>query len=259
MTEEIKNSEPTKEKNTVALIWMICSIIWLICLITIIWIRFWIILLTIWFILWIIGLLYKPRTKARIAVIIPAIVWIIATIGLIYVKNSIKVPATEFGTRFESLAENETYWNLLEDKAFRDSVSNEFKRIITTKTKDEFNELYNETSWSDTIEKWSYVFFWLIKESIENTLEKYWLEPEALDVDEENVDEEEINDEEVDEETNEDEEDINEEVTKEENVDEETDEEDNNKNEDKETKNESVEVFNNWEKNDIEEIIDILE
>ena len=251
MTEEIKNSEQTKEKNTVALVWMICSIVWLICLLTIIWIWFWIILLTIWFILWIIGLFYKPRGKARVAVIIPAIVGIAAIIGLIYVKNSIETPATEFGTWFESMTENETYKNLLEDDDFWNLVSNEFKEIITTKNKDDFNELYNKTSWSNAIERWSYVFFWLIKESIENSLEKYWLEPEALDVDEENIDEEEINDEEVDEE------DINEE----ENVDEEetNEEEDNNKNEDKETKNESVEVFNNWEKNDIEEIIDILE
>ena len=240
MTEEIKNSELTKEKNTVALVWMICSIVWLILLLTIIWLWFWIILLIIWFILWIIWLFYKPRGKARVAVIIPAIVWIAAIIGLVYVKNSIKTPASEFTTWIESISENEIYSDVLKSDEFDDLVSAEFENIIKSKSKDGFNKLYETSSWANAIEKWSYIFFDIMKESIENSLEKFGIESEALDeeineeeiIDEENIDEE-IDEEEIDEEDQDNEEEV------------------------KET--ETVEIFDNWEKDDIEEIINILE
>lgn len=239
MTEEIKTSNEPKEKNTVALVWMICSIVWLILLLTIIWIGFGVILLTIWFILWIIGLFYKPRGKARVAVIIPAIIGIAAIIWLVYVKNSIATPASEFASWIETISDNEIYSNIMEDDDFWNAISNEFKEIITSKNQDELKELYNTSSWSNAIEKWSYVFFGFMKESIENSLEKYGLDSEISDTDDEDLNEEEI-DEESDETDND-------EINDEEEVDEEVEE------------TESVEIFNNSEKSDIEEIINILE
>lgn len=263
MTESIKNEG--KGKNTVALVWMICSIIWVVLLLTIIWSPFWLIFLIIWLVLWIIGLFYKPRTKARIAVSIPVIIRICLYIGFLYIKDSIKTPALEFSNWFETTIENETYGNILEDDKFWDIVSNEFKNLINWKSESEIMELYDNSNWSNSIEKRGYVFFGLIKDSIEISLEKYNLssettDDEILDTDEDDTIDDENNEEkneEIDDEDN-DEEDNNE------NNDESANEEKNNENQSEKekaqkTKTENVEIFNNWEKNDIEEIINILE
>lgn len=237
----MNESEQIKEKNTIATVGMRFSIIWLIAVITVFLARLWLPLLLIGFILWIIGLFYKPRGKARVAVIIPVIVGIAAIIGLVYVKNSIETPATEFATRIEDIENNEIYSDIFKEEAFWDLLSNEFKETALSKSKEELNELYDASTGSNALEKWSYVFFGLMKESIENSLEKYGIEPQALDVDEENIDEEidedEINEEEIDEES--------------------IDEEDNGNEE--ESKDEIIEITDNWEQSDIEEIIDILE
>ena len=260
MTESIKNEG--KGKNTVALVWMICSIIWVVLLLTIIGSPFWFIFLIIWFVLWIIGLFYKPKTKARIAVLIPVIIRICLYIGFLYIKNSIKTPALEFSNWFETTIENETYGNILEDDKFWDIVSNEFKNLINWKSENEIMELYDNSNWSNSIEKRGYVFFGLIKDSIEISLEKYNLSSEATDDEILNSDKDDtIDEEEINEETNDED---NDEEDNNENNDESTNEEKNNENQSEKekvekTKAENVEIFNNWEKNDIEEIINILE
>lgn len=235
MSEEIKTQNG--QKNTVATVGMWFSIIGLVLLIT--W--FWLPLLLIWLILWIIGLFYKPRGKARVAVIIPVIVGIAAIMWFMYVKNSIQTPATEFATRFEEINNNEIYSDIVKEEAFWDLVSSEFKELALS-DKDKLTNLYDASTGSNAIEKWSYVFFGLMKESIENSLEKYWAEPVALDTDDENIDEEEIDEEEIDEEN-----------------DENIDEEDIENNDEEETEDEVVEILDNEEENDIEEIINTLE
>lgn len=264
MVEDIKDQK--EGKNTVALVWMICSIIWVILLLTIIGSLFWFVFLIIWFVLWIIGLFYKPRTKARIAVLIPAIIRICLYIGFLYIKDSIKTPALEFSTWFETTIENETYGNILEDDEFWDLLSSEFKNLVDWKSENEIMELYDNSNWSNSIEKRGYVFFGLIKDSIEISLEKYNLNSETTneeisDIDEEDIANVEDSDENIDDEENDDVENSDENLDDEEdneNNKEETNNE-NKKEETKKAKTENVEVFNNWEKNDIEEIINILE
>jgi hypothetical protein len=51
-------------------------------------------------------------------------------------------------------------------------VSSEFKELALS-DKDKLTNLYDASTGSNAIEKWSYVFFGLMKESIENSLEKY--------------------------------------------------------------------------------------
>lgn len=258
MAEDIKNQ--TEGKNTVALVWMICSIIWVILLLTIIGSPFWLIFLIIWFVLWIIGLFYKPKTKARVAILIPVIIRICLCIGFLYIKDSIKTPALEFNTWFETTIENETYGDILEDDRFWDLFSDEFKNLINWKSENEIMELYDNSNWSNSIEKRGYVFFGLIKDSIEVSLEKYnnlnsdTSDNEILDIDEEDIIDDEDSDEDSDE--NIDEEDNNENDDK---IDDEEISKDNQEQEPQKAKTENVEIFNNWEKNDIEEIINILE
>ena len=241
MSTEIKNLEWRKERNTVALIGMICSIVWLITILTIIWLCFWTILLIVWFILWIIWLFYSPRGKARVAIIIPAIIWIIFIIWLIYVKNS--TPAAEFSTWYEGISKNELYSDIIKDDAFLNSISKEFKETIKKKSWDELKELFNNSNWSNFFEKRVYVFFDLKKENIENYLEKYVTNPDILDMDYEIIDEE--NDENID---------------KNDKENEDNNEDDIKEDEEQETiESETVEIFDSWEKSDIEEIIDILE
>lgn len=268
MNQENQNSEHVKRKNTVALIWMICSIIWLLFFISIIGIKLWIIFLTIWLILGIIWLFYKPRTKARIAIIIPIIAIIIFVIWYNYVKNS--TPAAEFSAWFEDISENELYSDIIKDDNFLKSTSNDFYETISTKKWNELKELYDKSFWSNAFEKWIYVFFELKKESIENNLEKYLTNLqdstiEIVDEEDENIEEKEIDEENIDEETEIDEE----EIDKDDKTDlEDNDKKDNDKNKDskkeeakeaKKEKTETIEIFDNWEKDDIEEIINILE
>ena len=171
MTEE-NQSKPNQPKNTVALIAMICSILGLILLLSIIWTGFGLVLLILWFILWIIWLFYKPRGKARAAILIPLIVWIAMIVCWIYIWKSIKVPATEFANRVTTQT-SITQLNETEEDIFSNIVENEFNTLARTKTEEDRKALYDASTWSNAIEKRSYVFFGLLKEWFENSINIY--------------------------------------------------------------------------------------
>ena len=228
MPEEIK--APEQPKNTVALIWMICSIVWLVLFITIIFFRLWLPLLFLGFVLWIIGLCFKPRGKARVAIMIPLIVFILCMLGISHIYKSAKTPAIEFGEWANENLTEERFENIDEDK-FEKLVEYEANKLAKEKTEEEWKAIYEATTWSNAIEKVSYIFFGLLQESIENALDSYDALPNEI----------------VDDETENEDENI---IT----VDIETEESNNN-----ETDKETVEVFSDSEKNDIEQIINILE
>ncbi len=229
MPEE--NQNQTEQKNTVALVGMIFSIVWLVLLFTIIGTWFGFILLCIWFILWIIWLFYKPRGKARVAVCIPLVVFIAIAALICHLRSSIKTPAREFkdwaSVRFEQLDEQD-----FDDDKFELILQKEANDIINSKTEAEREEAYKNATWSNAIEKWSYLFFDALKETLDNSLEKYY-NNELPEIDA-NDDENNIIDVDV-------------EVTNNEEPSEVVEEQKN------------VEVFTDAEKNDIEQIIDILE
>lgn len=229
MTEEKTQNE---QKNTVATVGMRFSIIWLIALITVFFIRLWLPLLLVWFILWIIGLFYKPRGKARVAVIIPLVVFITMVSIACYVWSSVKTPANEFmdwvKPQFEQLENDENFdwdrfWNLL--KAELDSMTKD-------KSDEDWEALFKSSTGSNTLEKGAYILSSMFKEWFESALERYNNElPEIDENDENNIDEV------VDEDAN---------------------------NEQDETEANEVEVENNEtslqnEENNIEEILNILE
>ena len=178
------NNVATKEKNTVALIGMIFSIVWLVLLITIIWIWFAIPLLIIWFILGIIWLFFKPRGKAWVAVLIPgcifwAIFWCIA-----YLWGSIKAPAQEFTTWIEAQNEAKRFDNMNED-LFKAIANEEFNNIAEDLSWANFDEIFDATTWKNSIEKFGYIFFSIIQQGISNSLDTYeqqvqWLSEKDL-------------------------------------------------------------------------------
>ena len=228
MPEEIQ--APEQSKNTVALIWMICSIVWLVLFITIIFFRLWLPLLFLGFVLWIIGLCFKPRGKAWVAIIIPLIVFILCMLGISHLYKSAKTPAIEFGEWANENLTEERFENIDEDK-FEKLVEYEANKLVKDKSEDEWKAIYEASTWSNAVEKISYIFFGLLQESIENALDSYNALPnEIVDDGTENEDENIIT------------------------VDIEKEENDNN-----ETNKETVEVFSDSEKNDIEQIINILE
>ena len=215
MTEE-------NQKNTVATVGMWFSIIWLILLITIFLAWFWLPLLFVWFILWIIGLFNKPRGKARVAVIIPLIVFITTILIGCYIWSSIKTPVKEFWNWAETHIEQLDEETFDEDR-FNNITNEEFNNIFSWMTEEDFKLLLENSTWSNTLEKWSYALFWLLQQGFENSLERYYNElPEATDNTENNVEDEDDSD------TN----DID---------------------------TEDVEVFTESEQNDIEQILNILE
>ena len=230
MTEEKTQNE---QKNTVGTVGMRFSIIWLVALITVFFLRLWLPLLLVWFILWIIGLFYKPRGKARVAVCIPVIV-LVAFISITwYIWKSIKTPTNEFmewiQPQLEQLENDETF----DEDRFGDILQAELNNMNNDKSKDERKTLFESSTGSNFLEKGAYMLSSIIKEWFENSLEKYNNElPEVEN--EENIS------------SNENEEDV-EDVTI----------EDNNVVEDE---NNNEEITNNWdEQNDIEQIINILE
>ena len=229
MPEE--NQNQTEQKNTVALVGMIFSIVWLVLLFTIIGTWFGFILLCIWFILWIIWLFYKPRGKARVAVCIPLVVFIAIAALICHLRSSIKTPAREFkdwaSVRFEQLDEED-----FDDDKFELILQKEANDIINSKTEAEREEAYKNATWSNKKEKWSYLFFDALKETLDNSLEKYY-NNELPEIDA-NDDENNIIDVDVEVANNEEPSEVVEEQK-------------------------NVEVFTDAEKNDIEQIIDILE
>ena len=259
MTEEIKAQN--EQKNTVATVGMWFSISWLVAIIFIIlWIWcligecvIWIFLLFIWivlwllsfgylnflvgFVLWIIWLFYKPRKKARIAVCIPLIMFVIIELLWFYVKKSIETPFNEFigwaNFQMAQLQDEENF----DDDRFEDILQMEIETTtndIKNMTKDEWKSLFESSTGSNSLEKGAYMLSSIAKQWFENALEKYnnWELAEINDENDEIVT--------IDVEDNETE-DIN---------------------ENEETENaekENVEVFTQSEQNDIEQILNILE
>lgn len=241
MAEEFQSQN--QQKNTVATVGMWFSIIGLIALITIFLAWFWFPLLFIWFILWIIGLFYKPRGKARVAVSIPLIVFIALTSVACYIWSSIKTPLNEFAEwvkpQFEQLENNKDF----DGERFGDLLETELNNMTNGKSENDWKELFESSTGSNSLEKGAYLLSSMFKEWFENALEKYnnWELPEindedkiiTIDVDVENNEEdsqdEEINDENV------------EEI------------------EIEEPEQENKETFSQSEKNDIEQILNILE
>lgn len=229
MTEEVKTQN--EWKNTVATVGMWFSIIWLVLTITLFFIRAWMPLLLLWFILWIIGLFYKPRKRARIAVSIPLVVFIALAAVVCYIWSSVKTPTTEFWdwakVHLEQL-DDETFDN----DRFNSIANEEFNNTFSSITEENFKSLMETSTWSNTLEKWAYVFFGLLQQGLENTLERY--NNELSEVDENNENE---LDEVVDEDSNNEEDEID------------TNE--------VEVKNDESSLQN--EKDDIDEILNILE
>lgn len=220
--------ESQQSKNTVALIWMICSIVGILLCLTIFWLGFGLFLLWLWFILWIIGLFSKPRGKAWVAVSIPLIVFVAIFSIIAYIRSSIKTPANEFIARAETTFEDIDKESINEDQ-FWDIIESKINEIFNSKTEEDRKSLYSASTWSNMIEKGSYLFFDIVKQWIEGALEEYNNLPET-DKKTDNIEASDENNETVS----------------------------NNEKKDNTTTS-SVEVFSESEKNDIEQIISILE
>ena len=161
-----------KEKNTVALVWLILSIIWLIFFITIFWIILAIPLLVLWFILWVIGLFFKPRGKAIAAIIISLIPWIIVYAFWFFLWSNVKMPTQEFVQWAETTFTWEEFKNIDQERfnAISQYVGNNYFERITT---DEMEAMFNEATGSNSIEKGAYFFFDLVKNIINESVELY--------------------------------------------------------------------------------------
>lgn len=221
MAEEIQT-----QKNTVATVGMRFSIIGLILLITVIFSWLGLILLFIGLILWIVGLFSKPRGKARVAIIIPLLVYIAWIVTWIYVWNSVKTPAVEFVNYVENKMapiDPET----LDDERFEYLLESEMNSMFKDMTEEEFKAMYKSSTWSNAISRWVYLIFGLAQQAFDSAWEKYenWELPEVatenslIDVDVW-----------VNDSTN-----------------------------NESTVSENVEIFTQSEKNDIEQILNILE
>lgn len=174
MTEE--NLTPTfkepQSKNTVALIWLIISIIWLLCFISILGIFFAIPLLFVWFILWVIWLFYKPRWKAIAAIIISLLPWLFLVICWKMFYAQIENPVQDFKVWAEENLSGEAIESM--DKDRLNILSNQIAN-------NKINELFswdfmwklNAATGSSTIEKWAYLFFEVMKESLNEGIEAY--------------------------------------------------------------------------------------
>ena len=226
-----ENQIQDEQKNTVATIGMVFSIIWLVALITILFARLWLPLLFIWFILWIIGLFYKPRGKARVAVCIPLIVFIAIFSLIAYFWSSVKTPATQFidwaKVEFENIEEE----NFDSDR-FNAISNEEFNNIFSSLNEEDIKLLIENSTWSNILEKWAYAIADILQQGLKTSLERYnnWDYPEISDNENQLIT--------ID-------------IEKNENPIEETN--------NGEVKSESVEIFTQSEKNDIEQIINILE
>ena len=265
MSEEIQSQN--EQKNTVATVGMWFSISWLVAIILIIlwiiclinWFILWIFLLLIWgmlwlltcwylnllvwFILWIVGLFYKPRGKARVAICIPLVIFVIIELLWFYVKKSIETPFNEFiiwaNPQIAQLQDEENF----DDDRFEDILQIELNTMINdikNTTKDEWKSLFESSTGSNSLEKGAYILTSLAKQWLENALEKY-NEWEIVEIDDDdnhiiNVDIDVEEDEEIDE-----------------------DEKDEDEITIEQPKKTNSETFTQSEKNDIEQILNILE
>ena len=266
MTEEVKTQE--QPKNTVATVGMWFSIIGLVLFISAFLVLVWNVLLTlfgimgfllcfplllIWFILWIIGLFYKPRGKARVAVILPLIAFIAFNCLLSYAWKSVETPVNEFigwvEPQFEQFENDENF----DSDRFGDLLEVEFNKIANDITEDEWKVLFESSAGSNSLEKAAYALSSMAREWFENALEKY-NNGEIVEIDEE--DNHSID---VDVDVNDDE------------IDQDSDDEDNGDNDEQVEPVEQKEVtvsqpkksnngtFSQSEQNDIEQILNILE
>lgn len=247
MTEEIQTQN--EQKNTVATVGMWFSIVGLILLITIVFWWLWLALLFIWFILWIIGLFYKPRRKARVAVIIPLVVFIALASIACYVWKSVKKPANEFMDWAKPQLEQLESENFDEDR-FEKILQSEINNITNDRSSDDRKNLLETSTGSNLLEKWSYLFFSIVRESMETALERY-NDGELPEIDEED---ENIIDVDID--ISEEDEDIEDEDIEDEDIEDESTEEEITIEQPKKT---NKETFSQSEKNDIEQILNILE
>lgn len=179
MAEEIQT-----QKNTVATVGMRFSIIGLILLITVIFSWLGLILLFIGLILWIVGLFSKPRAKARVAVIIPLLVYIAWIFAWVYVWNSVKTPAVELVNYVENKMapiDPET----LDDERFEYLLKSELNNMFKDITEEEFKTMYKSSTWSNAISRWAYLIFGLAQQAFDTAWEKYesWETVEVLDKD----------------------------------------------------------------------------
>lgn len=261
MSEE--NYYQNEQKNTVATVGMRFSIIGLILFLSaffvllwnIILALFWIMgfiicfpLLFIWFILWIIWLFKKPRAKARVAVIIPVIVFIVIKCITYYIWKSIETPANEFrdwvNPQLEQLEDDKNF----DKKKFRNTFRYEFNNICNNKSEEERKDLFEASTGSNNIEKSAYVLSSISKEWFEIALEKY-NNGEAPEINEEDLnDDERI---EIEVKTNEEENDS------EENVEEDNNEESTESKAETPKKNNAT--SNRSEQQEIEEVLSIIE
>ena len=235
MAEEIQT-----QKNTVATVGMRFSIIGLIALISIVLCRLWLPLLFVWFVLWIVGLFYKPRKRARIAVCIPLIVFIALICTACYFWKSVKTPANEFMDWAKPQLEQLESEDFDEDR-FENLLQTEINNITNNTSDNERKDLIETSTGSNLLEKGSYLFFSIVRQSMETALEKYNNGdlPKINEEDDDNIIDVDIDVEDKNDEDAED--DIEEEITIE------------------QPKTQNNETFSQSEKNDIEEILDILE
>ena len=164
-----------KEENTIGLIGMVFSIAGLVLLITLVGAPLWILLLVIWLILWTIWLFSKPRWKAIVAVVIPVILGIAITCLISTLWKSVKVPATQFGERAQQRLDEQEISEEDED-LFENIVNSEFEKLLNSKTEEEWKNLFEASEGSNVIEKGSYLFFDLLKEWMNNSLDQYNLQ-----------------------------------------------------------------------------------
>lgn len=168
MTEKTQS----EEKNTVALIGMIFSIIWLVLLITIIGARLGLFFLLLWLVLWIIWLFWRPKWKAIVAVIISGLTLWLISFCICYIRKSIQPSALQFTSYMEEKIENNQ--EIMESDDFSNLVQQNFEQIISSRypENEDLKNLYESSNWNNAMEKVSNIFFWLLEESIDVTIEQ---------------------------------------------------------------------------------------
>ena len=164
--------EEPKEKNTVALVWLILSIIGLLFFISILWIIFAIPLLGIWFILWVIWLCYKPRWKAIAAIIISLIPCALVYCLGFYLSNSLKAPTEDFMIWAETTLTGEAMENIDQER-FNNIANYVFEQRLHEFTPEMIESMYENASGSTIVEKGWYIVLDWFKDSFNEAMEAY--------------------------------------------------------------------------------------
>jgi len=173
-------------------------------------------------------------------VIIPLVIFITLASIACYVWKSVKTPANEFMDWAKPQLEQLESEDFDEDR-FEQILQSELNNMTNDKSDEDRKNLFEASTGSNLLEKGSYLFFSLVRQSMETALDKY-NNGENVEIDEEDDN---IID--VDVEVEGDEEDEESEIDEQEEV---TLEQPNAQNN---------ETFSQSEKNDIEQVIDILE